>query len=227
MRFILRWLIALAVPLVLVMAVVRVVTMPWYPAWEYRKASFSDDPLGMPDAERLRLARASIRFLNVQRGSELLDDLAFADGTAAYNEREISHMDDVKLVYDRLTSIALLAICVALVSMWGLAKVADNAAIWGAFSDGSLLTLCLLVGLGAWMLVGFNAFFTAFHGVFFEGGSWLFSYDDTLIRLFPLKFWQDAGMLIAAVVGVIAFALALFSRAWQKRLERERNAAPA
>ena len=175
----------------------------------------------MSDAERLRLARASIRFLNIQRGSGLLNDLTFDDGTIAYNAREISHMDDVKLVYDRLTSIALFAAAIALASMWVLAKMANKAAIWGAISDGSLLTLCLLVGLGIWMLVGFDAFFTAFHGVFFEGGTWLFSYSDTLIRLFPIKFWQDAGILIAVIVGIVAFVMALFSRAWQKRFERK------
>jgi len=220
MRFILRWLIVLAVPLVLVMMVVRLLTLPWYPAWEYAKPNFPADPLGMSDAERLRLARASIRFLNMPRGSGLLNDLTFDDGTPAYNEREISHMDDVKLVYDQLTSAALLAFVVGAAAAWGLTKVADRASIWGAVSDGNLLTLCLLIGMGAWMLVGFDAFFTAFHGVFFEGGSWLFLYTDTLIRLFPIKLWQDAGMLIAVIVGVAAFVLALLCRALQKRSRR-------
>ena len=120
MRYIFRWLITLAVPIVLVMTVVRLFTLPWYPAWEYAKPGFPEDPWGMSDADRLRLARVSIRFLNVQRGSGLLDDLTFDDGAIAYNDREISHMDDVKLVYDRLTSAALFAAAIALASMWGL-----------------------------------------------------------------------------------------------------------
>ena len=41
-------------------------------------------------------------------------------------------------------------------------------------------------------LLAFRAFFTAFHRVFFEGDTWLFHYSDTLIRLFPERFWQDA-----------------------------------
>ena len=221
MRFILRWLIALAMPIVLVMTVVRLFTLPWYPAWEYAKPGFSKDPLGMSDTERLRLARESIRFLNVQRGSGLLDDLTFSDGTAAFNTREISHMDDVKLVYDRMTVVALFALVIALASVWGLMRIGNTGAIWGAVSDGSLITLCLLVGSGIWMLVCFDAFFTAFHGIFFEGDTWLFAYSDTLIRLFPLKLWEDAGILIAVIVGIVAFALALFSRALQKRCERD------
>ncbi len=57
--------------------------------------------------------------------------------------------------------------------------------------------MALLLGLAAWMLIGFEGFFQAFHGVFFESGTWVFSYSDTLIRLFPLPFWQDAGLIVA------------------------------
>ncbi|HOU11687.1 MAG TPA: TIGR01906 family membrane protein [Anaerolineae bacterium] len=218
MRVALRLFIVVAVPLVLVMGVVRLLTLPWYPAWEYAKPGFPEDPLAMAPEERLRLARASIAFLNMPRGVASLDNLRFADGTAAFNAREIGHMDDVKLVYDRLTAAALIALVIAAVAAWLLLRQGHAAAVWGAVSDGSLLILCVLVGLGAWMAVGFEAFFTAFHGVFFEGDTWLFAYTDTLIRLFPLQFWSDAGLLIAAGVGCIAFVLALFGRAMQKRL---------
>ncbi len=57
----------------------------------------------------------------------------------------------------------------------------------------------------------FWKFFTLFHQVFFEGDSWLFLYSDTLIRLFPIRFWQDA-VLAAAVIslgGGLGLALGL------------------
>ena len=47
----------------------------------------------------------------------------------------------------------------------------------------------------------FWAFFEGFHSLFFEGDSWLFQYSDTLIRLFPLRFWQDT-FLFAALIAV-------------------------
>jgi len=219
MRVVLRLLVVVAIPLVLVMSVTRLLTLPWYPAWEYAKPRFPEDPLAMSPDERLRLARASIAFLNMPRGVARLDDLRFVDGTAAFNVREISHMDDVKLVYDRLTAAALIAFVVAALAVWLLLRKGYTATVWGAVSDGSLVTLCLLVGLGVWMLLGFEVFFTAFHGIFFTGDTWLFAYSDTLIRLFPLQFWSDAGLLIAASVGCIAFVLALLGRALQKRYE--------
>jgi integral membrane protein (TIGR01906 family) len=220
---VLRVLIAAAVPLTLVIGMARLLTLPWYPAWEYAKAGFPADPLGMTPEERLRLARASIAFLNTPRGVGRLEDLRFADGMVAFNAREISHMDDVKLVYDQLTAAALIAFVVAVAAAWVLIRQDRLALVWGALSDGSLFTLCALVLLGVWMAVGFDAFFTAFHGVFFAADTWLFNYSDTLIRLFPLQFWADAGLLIAVGVGALAFVLALFTRALQKRSERGQN----
>ncbi len=218
MRVVLRLLIVIAVPLVLVMGTVRLLTLPWYPAWEYSKPDFPEDPLAMAPVERLRLARACIAFLNRPRGAANLAELRFADGTPAFNAREIGHMDDVKRVYDRLTTTAALACIIAAIAIWWLVRKGHTATVWGALSDGGLITLCLLLGLGVWMAVGFEGFFTAFHGVFFADGSWLFDYSDTLIRLFPLQFWSDAGMLIAVAVACMAFGLALLGRAVQKRI---------
>jgi integral membrane protein (TIGR01906 family) len=53
-----------------------------------------------------------------------------------------------------------------------------------------------LVALLAYVLLNFNNFFTNFHRLFFEGGSWMFSYSDTLIRLFPIRFWSDVALII-------------------------------
>ncbi len=221
MRFLLRLLISVAVPIVLTMGVIRLVTMPWYPAWEYNKASFPPDPLGMERAERLRMAQVSIRFLNAPRGSRLLNDLRLPDGTAAFNEREISHMDDVKKVYDQMTTLVSLILLIAVGAGWTLQRQWRMAALWGALSDGGMLTLGSLIFLGIWMAVGFEAFFTAFHGIFFEGDSWLFWETDTLIRLFPLQFWYDAGLLIAGIVGALGLGLTVSGRLLQRQSDKK------
>jgi integral membrane protein (TIGR01906 family) len=56
-------------------------------------------------------------------------------------------------------------------------------------------------------------FFAGFHALFFEGDSWLFLYSDTLIRLFPLRFWQDAFLWAAVIAlgGGVALGLGLKS----------------
>ncbi len=61
---------------------------------------------------------------------------------------------------------------------------------------GAAIVVVAVVVLLAYVLLNFNSFFTNFHRVFFESGSWMFSYSDTLIRLFPLRFWSDVALLI-------------------------------
>lgn len=217
MRGFLQFLIALAVPVVLTMAAVRLLTLPWYPAWQYGREGFPDDPLGLSQEERLRLARETIGFLNVPWQADTLERLELPDGSPAYNPRELEHMEDVRAVYNGLTLLALLLLAAAVVGAWGLVRRGARCAVWGALAQGGGLTLALLVGLGFWMLVGFNAFFTLFHGLFFEPGTWVFSYSDTLIRLFPLPFWQDAGLLIAGGVSALSLLL-LVTGVWRQRL---------
>ena len=207
MRAILRLLIVLAVPIVLTMVVVRALTLPWYPAFEYARPGFPQDSFGLTQQERLSLAQASIRFLNVPGHTELLTDLRLPNGEPAYNEREFSHMVDVKRVFSRLTLLAGAMLLVAVIAAAVLARLDDRCGIWDAIAEGGGLTLAVLLTLGVWMLTGFDQFFTFFHGLFFQPGTWTFSYSDTLIRLFPLPFWQDAGLIVAGAVSLCSLLL--------------------
>jgi integral membrane protein (TIGR01906 family) len=207
MLHLLRLVIVIAVPIVLTMVAVRVLTLPWYPGWAYQRPGFPDDPLGMSRQARLRLARVAIRYLNVRRGSGLLRDLRLPDGNRAFDARELEHMDDVKVVYDRLTLLVVVFFVGAVAAGLGLASQGAGCEVWRALTLGGAVTLAVLIALGLWMLVGFNQFFTFFHGLFFEPGTWVFSYSDTLIRLFPLPFWQYAGLLIAGAVSLTALCV--------------------
>jgi integral membrane protein (TIGR01906 family) len=67
---------------------------------------------------------------------------------------------------------------------------------------GLAAALGLVAGVGILLNPNvFWQFFTLFHQVFFTGDSWLFYYSDTLIRLFPIRFWQDA-FLWAAILAL-------------------------
>jgi uncharacterized membrane protein len=46
--------------------------------------------------------------------------------------------------------------------------------------------------------------FVGFHQVFFDAGTWTFAYSDTLIRLFPERFWQVAFGAVALGTGAMA-----------------------
>ena len=215
MRFY-KWLIVIAIPLTLIMVTVRLVTLPWYPVWEYSRPGFPEDPLDMPDADRLRLAKTCIRFLNVPHDTNILASLRFEDGSVVFIERELDHMDDVKIVYDRMTTAVGLVLLIAITFSIIMIRKGEVLTFYRALWHGGLLTLSILVFVGLWMLVGFDVFFSAFHGIFFSEGTWIFYTTDALIRLFPLRFWQDAGMGIAGAVIIFSLCLMTFSR-WRSK----------
>jgi integral membrane protein (TIGR01906 family) len=116
-------------------------------------------------------------------------------------------MLDVKLV----TQAALKVWYGVLAALAALGIWARRGSWWQAYLRGLvrggwiMLGLVLLVGFfGA---LAFRQFFTLFHALFFEGDSWLFLYSDTLIRLFPMRFWQDAFLTAALIAVAGAFGL--------------------
>jgi integral membrane protein (TIGR01906 family) len=70
----------------------------------------------------------------------------------------------------------------------------------GALKGGALLTLALLAAVAALMLTSWEVFFTGFHELLFPPNTWTFPTSDTLIRLYPERFWMDVGMTIVGVV---------------------------
>jgi integral membrane protein (TIGR01906 family) len=219
MKIVMRWLIILAVPVVLVVGAVRLLSWPWFPTWEYRRPNFPDDEYGLSLAEREDLARRSVMFLNLPHDIERLEGLRLPDGSPAFTDRELEHMSDVKHVYDDITAGGLLALIVAISAGWALNRRGEVGSLWGGLSDGALLTLVGLGALGVLMLLSWNTFFTGLHQIFFESGTWRFQYSDTLIRLFPMRFWRDAGLIVVGIVSGTAFLIALIGRIMQRRLE--------
>jgi integral membrane protein (TIGR01906 family) len=69
---------------------------------------------------------------------------------------------------------------------------------WIAISRGGWLTIGLILAVLAAVMISFDALFTAFHRLFFTGDTWLFYFSDTLIRLFPMRFWRDGFIMMGA-----------------------------
>ena len=59
---------------------------------------FPPDEFGFSKEDRLKWAPYALDYLTNNEDISYLGDLKFDDGTPLYNERELSHMDDVKLV---------------------------------------------------------------------------------------------------------------------------------
>ncbi len=102
-----------------------------------------------------------------------------------------------------------------LILLWAFAvwKEGKQAYLWGA-KRGGMLTLILTASLAILASINFTEFFAQFHHLFFEGDTWLFYFSDTLIRLFPMRFWRDAFLMegIIVVGGGLALAFGVKDR---------------
>jgi integral membrane protein (TIGR01906 family) len=206
------WIITILVPFILVMTAVRILMTGAFLQYEYHTPGFPPDPYGFTLAERLRYANPSVEYLINSAGIEYLKDLQFDSGQPIYNQRELSHMSDVKTLVQttlRLWRIALVALVLfALISFWR----GWSWELQAGLARGGWLTCGLIVAMLIGVATSFDWLFTQFHHLFFTGGTWLFYYSDTLIRLFPMRFWQDAFILVGAFCIVCGMLLGILLR---------------
>lgn len=193
----LRILLTVTLPVVLVLSNVRLVLMTWFPTVEYNRPGFPPDAYGFTTSERKLHAAQVVDYLLNAAGVEFLAEQTFADGTPLYNGRELRHMQDVKVVVHSVLWVWRASILFSLVV--GVALVRQPATrplLRLALMSGAAIVVVALFALIVYMALNFNSYFTNFHRVFFESGTWTFSLSDTLIRLFPLRFWSDVSLLI-------------------------------
>jgi len=208
----LSWVVTLLTPVVLILLGIRILLMPVFPRIEYRMPGFPADDYGFNLQDRLRWSDYSVRYLLNNAGISYLGGLQFDDGSPVFNPRELSHMHDVKGVVQG----ALGLLYISLAALIGLGLYAWFGGWRPSFlrglSRGGWLTIGLIVGVGLFGAVSFWNFFTFFHGLFFSGDTWLFDYSDTLIRLFPIRFWQDVFIFVLGFALLGGVLLGLFAK---------------
>ncbi|MCS7251498.1 MAG: TIGR01906 family membrane protein [Thermoflexus sp.] len=210
--------VVLLLPAVLLLLNVRLLMNDWFIRLEYARPDFPPDLYGMSPEERLELALTGLRSVTQPPGASILREVRFADGRPAFNEREIRHMQDVYVLQGIALQVGLI-LALALIGAWmclWFSPAARNLA-WQSLKWGGLLTLGLMLGILLGFVFSFDAAFTLFHRLFFEGDTWLFPPTDTLIRLYPEKFWLDAAVWIGGLTILEAIGLILLAR-WRLSL---------
>ncbi len=223
---VLAWLVTLLMPVALTLAAVRAVLGPWYVELEYRTPDFPEDPFGFTLQDRLDYSKVAIEYLVNDADLSFLGDLRFPEGqqappyscadmddcTRLYNERELEHMLDVKIVVQA----ALRVWYVSLAALLLLGLLAWRMGWWEEYRTGlwrgGWLTLIVIGLVLAFVTLAFGVIFVAFHQVFFQSGTWSFPYSDTLIRLFPERFWRDTFLVVGGLTALFGLAAALLTR---------------
>jgi integral membrane protein (TIGR01906 family) len=206
------FLIVILVPLFLLMTSIRLLLFPVYTILEYQRPGFPADTYGFTLQDRLKWSGVSLEYLTNGAGIEFLADQKLDEKTPLYNERELSHMLDVKnLVQAMLIAWPLIGIVILIT---GVVSMRDGwlPHFWQAISRGGWAAVGLIAFILVAVMISFNALFTGFHRIFFSGDTWLFLYSDSLIRLFPMPYWQDAFIIMGALVLLGGLALGFIGR---------------
>ncbi|BCW53875.1 MULTISPECIES: TIGR01906 family membrane protein [unclassified Arthrobacter] len=219
-------LLAIIYPVILLILAVRAVTSPLFLWVEYNRPGFPGDGYGFNTDDRMTYGSYAVDYLSNWAGPRYLGDLVHRGGEKLFKDGEVSHMADVKVVILSTFGAGALLLLLALTAILYLRKRSTGGIRRGLFA-GSIITLALILGLGTLAALGWQQFFTEFHRVFFAAGSWTFSLDDTLIRLFPSQFWIDAGIAIAGLVLLASIVTMVLTWPTRRRRGIAQQAKPA
>ena len=211
-------LIALVVPPTLVVTALRVLATDTFVRFEYDRDGFPSDRYGLTDEERQSLALTGLESIRPRsEGVVLLERATLPDGSPAFDGRELTHMEDVRTLFGAALRAQLVIVLLLIVLAVALARTRLRDVVPRGLLAGALATLGVAVLAVPFILLGFDRFFTRFHEMFFEGDSWRFSDTDTLIRLYPERFWEDVSQLAAAITVAQAVLLAGVAWWWLRR----------
>ena len=205
--------VALAVGPALIATALLLLVHPWTADAAYALPGFPEPRIALDDDERSRLAAVGTRAIAPwwPDGMETMRAATHADGRPAFVGEEIRHFEDVRTVVlvFLLAGAAGLAVIVA-----GAALVRDRSVMRRGLIAGTRVTVALFAAIGALMLIGFDAFFDAFHWLFFDGESWRLPYHGTVRSLYPDALWAVIGGALVALVLAQAAAIVVSVRSW-------------
>jgi integral membrane protein (TIGR01906 family) len=166
------------------------------------------------------LANQSLSYLTNPLVSEShLEKLALPNKQQAYAANEIDHLQDVKHIVYLFTILGIIGISIHLVN----AKVNYSKKTLDVFfktvKTGFIFSLALPILIGIFSLIWWERCFILFHQTFFPQGNWTFPYDSTLIRLFPVEFWQLFAALFLGLIIILSVLGLLFTTHLTQKLQ--------
>ena len=164
-----------------------------------------DYTVGAHDEDALELVLRDIN-RTADTGYSEVRDIFDAPEELSLPTDAMDHLDDVYgvvsvaeqvLKYVAIAAVAGLALC---------ALLRGRRRAGGVLIGAGVGVIACFAALGAWAALDFNGLFAAMHSLFFAAGTWTFSYDSLLIRMYPIAFWMGMGIVWLAVTGILSIA---------------------
>ena len=129
-----------------------------------------------------------------------------------FDDRETSHMVDVKKLYSFFAKVMYISLTVSVITLVYLFRKDGKTRFFVSAVKGyktalvAAIILCVIFATA--FTVGFNSFWTLFHKVMFTNDLWLLDPRvSTMINMYPLPFWLAMCADILIRFAVIFFAL--------------------
>jgi integral membrane protein (TIGR01906 family) len=205
------WLLGVVFALFLVGVSALMLTAPAFTRVVASKTSEAEQA-GLPLPRMLQIAE-QVRVFVVDAESPPLP--ATVDGRSAFDAPAVSHLVDVRSVLSgvRIVTGVLAAMFAVIIGTEVARKRTDRIA--EALFAGAIASVAIVALAAIAATTNFDAFFSAFHGLFFKAGTWEFPADSLLIETFPEPFWIAAGASWGAIVALGAVAMGVIG--WSLR----------
>lgn len=169
------------------------------------------------DAKQAVDAAEEVRRYVTMASDSLPDSI---DGRPAFDDDAVAHLADVARILSLVRMLtALSAAGLAVWLSWSLARH-RSARIRSSFSVGAIITAVIVALAALLALSDFDRFFSGFHGLLFQAGTWTFSEGTLLIQLFGERFWIAMAGLWGLLGIVGAGVLLLVGKSVGSRLDR-------
>ena len=170
---------------------------------------------GLDDRQLERIADAFVTYFQGPPGQIQMQVTAFGQARQLFNDKEVTHMEDVQALIQfflRMQIVAAVVVAVRLAVALFVERGVVNLGRDMLLSVGMIVALIVVVAVAS--MIDFDALWTRFHQIAFRNNLWLLDPSrDYLIMLFPEPFWFTATLRMAisvalqtafmAVVGVV------------------------
>lgn len=160
---------------------------------------------GLDDPQLQRIADRFVAYFQGPPGQIQVQVTAFGQQRPLFNDREVTHMEDVQAVIQLFLRLQLVAAAVVVVrAVMAFALERSTVPIGRDMLVSAALMVLLVIVVAVLSLLDFEGLWTRFHQIAFRNDLWLLDpRTDYLIMLFPEPFWFTGTIRMALSVGLM------------------------
>lgn len=171
----------------------------------------------------LNVTDVMLDYLKNRREDLQVETVVNGENRMFFNERELSHMEDVKMLFTAGIRLRVICLILFLLSIIGflLLKLPWTRFFARCIQVGTITFLLFVAGLSLLISTDFTKYFTIFHELFFDNDLWILDpKTDLLINILPEGFFVDIAAEIAVVflcIMVVALVVSTIFLSFTKR----------